>query len=96
MVHWKWNKWTWQNFHLKKSANIAQLDASQLQYPLLIRRWKVGDYFYPLGMPKKKKLARFFIDRKLSATEKETTWVLETGKRIAWIIGHRIDDRFKI
>jgi len=74
----------------------ACLDLEEVQFPLIIRRWMHGDYFYPLGMDQIKKLSDFFVDNKIPVPEKERTWIMASGKKIVWIMGQRIDHRFRI
>lgn len=85
-----------KNFEIPPYPDIGCLDAARLDFPLIIRKWRPGDYFHPLGMASTKKLSDFFIDNKFSIPQKENTWLLCSGQDIAWIIGYRIDDRFKI
>ncbi len=81
---------------IPNDANIACLDCDELQFPLMIRHWQHGDYFFPLGMNQIKKLSDFFVDNKISVPEKQQTWIMASGKKIVWIMGHRIDHRFRI
>jgi len=82
--------------HPLKSGNIENVDAGKLSFPLQLRAWKAGDYFYPLGMKQRKKVSDFLIDQKVDRFEKEKCSVLLSGNDIVCILGLRIDDRFKI
>ena len=85
-----------KKFKIPRQLNIAALDKDKLKFPLVIRNWKAGDYFYPIGMKQKKKLSDFFIDNKFTKIEKEKTLLLISKGEIVWVIGHRLDNRFKI
>jgi tRNA(Ile)-lysidine synthase len=76
--------------------NTACLDLDQIQFPLTIRHWLHGDYFFPLGMEQNKKLSDFFVDEKVPVPHKDQVWILATGRKIVWIMGYRIDHRFRI
>ncbi len=81
---------------LNQGEDIAMVDLDRLTFPLIMRPWKEGDYFYPLGMKTPKKISDFFIDNKLSIHEKSNTWLLISCGEIVWVVGHRIDERYKI
>jgi tRNA(Ile)-lysidine synthase len=76
--------------------NIVRLDFDKLSFPLKLRKWKFGDKFIPLGMRKFKKISDFFIDEKYSIFEKKNQWILCSNNEVVWIVGKRIDDRYKI
>ena len=79
-----------------KNSHQAFLDIKKITFPLILRKWQKGDSFYPLGMRNKKKLSDFFIDEKLSIYDKDNVWLLCSNNDIIWVIGYRIDDRYKI
>jgi tRNA(Ile)-lysidine synthase len=83
-------------FRVDPSPNAANLDADKIVYPLVLRKWKHGDFFYPYGLNRKKKVSDFFIDQKVAVPDKEKTWLLCSGEKIIWILGYRIDNRFRI
>lgn len=81
---------------IKKEKNYAYLDADKIKFPFTIRKWKTGDKFKPFGMKGVKKLSDFFIDEKFSLLEKENIWLLLSNNKIVWVVGHRMDDDFKL
>ena len=80
----------------KPGAGVALLDADLLKGPLLVRSRRPGDRFHPQGAPGTRRLKEFLIDRKVPVDERGRIPLVLSGERIAWVVGHRIDDRFKI
>jgi tRNA(Ile)-lysidine synthase len=81
---------------INNSDTTMVFDFNLLQFPLTLRKWQKGDYFYPIGLSGKKKISKYFKDQKLSLFEKENTWLLCSGNDIIWLVGKRMDDRFKV
>lgn len=81
---------------IPKTKDIAMLDADKLEFPLILRKWKKGDYFYPYGLKGEKKISEFYKNLKYSIVDKENQWLLCSNDDIVWVIGQRIDDRYKI
>lgn len=83
-------------FSIPNSPTIGALDYEKLTFPLTLRPWKSGDWFTPLGMKGKKKISDFLVDQKVPVHKKDSIYVLESNGSIAWVIGFRIDERFKV
>lgn len=81
---------------ISTEANTISIDFNKLTYPLILRKKRKGDYFYPIGLGGKKKISKFFKDQKLSLIDKENMWLLCSDNDIVWIVGKRLDDRFKV
>ncbi|MCL2074252.1 MAG: tRNA lysidine(34) synthetase TilS [Marinilabiliaceae bacterium] len=84
------------DFRWSENPLKATLDADLIKFPLQIRKALPGDRFRPLGMKTFKKVSDFFTDEKYDILEKEQTWLLFNKSEIIWIIGKRIDDRYKV
>jgi tRNA(Ile)-lysidine synthase len=84
------------NFVYSKNPNEGYFDYSKLTFPLILRPWKPGDWFIPYGMRGRKKVSDFLIDQKVPLHQKENVYVLESEGTIAWVVGYRIDNRFKV
>ena len=84
-------------FVIDKSPDVALLDADKIQFPLTLRHWRHGDRFHPLGMKGSKLLSDFFVDQKFTESQKQNVFLLVSAEsEILWVVGYRIDDRFKV
>jgi tRNA(Ile)-lysidine synthase len=84
------------DFIIARDSNVACIDLEKIIFPLVIRSWRKGDFFYPLGMNSKKKLSDSFTDRKYSLPDKVNARILESDGNIVWLLGERLDERFKV
>ena len=80
----------------EQSPDILYVDKETLNPVLTLRKWKKGDYFYPLGMKGRKRVAKYYKDEKMDIIAKENQWLLCSGDAIVWIVGRRADERFKV
>lgn len=84
------------NTIVKASKNEIFVDIDKFNYPLTVKKWEEGDYFYPLGGNGKKKLSKYFKDEKLSLLDKEKCLLLCSNNEIVWVLNYRADERFKV
>lgn len=80
--------------NMQPNSECIVVDKNKLKFPLIVRNWEIGDYFYPSGMNGRKKIGKYFKDQKFSLPQKERTLLLCSGDDIIWIIGYRADQRF--
>ena len=84
------------DYQINRSNDVALFDCDKLTFPLTVRTWRKGDWFVPFGMKGRKKLSDYFSDKKFDLNRKKQTWLLCNNSDIIWIIGERVDDRYKI
>ncbi len=75
---------------------ICYFDAEKLKFPIVVRTWQHGDYFYPLGMHGKKLVSDFFTDEKMSQSEKQKQLLFLSNNEVMWLEGRRISENFKV
>lgn len=85
-----------ESYDIPRNAEIASLDFDKLTFPLELRPWNSGDKFMPFGMAQFKKVSDFLIDLKVSLVDKEKVYVLTSNNEIVWVVGMRIDNRYKV
>lgn len=85
-----------QYVKIPKNKEVAMLDYDKLSFPLILRKWKKGDSFFPYGLQGEKKISEFYKNLKYSILDKENQWLLCSDNDIVWVVGQRIDDRYKI
>jgi len=85
-----------ENFTIPKSTSVGVFSFDKILFPLKLRPWREGDWFIPFGMKGRKKISDFLIDQKIPIHQKQDIYVIESNGDIIWVVGHRIDNRYRI
>ena len=85
-----------EDLNMEGDERKAYLDEEKLQFPLILRNFRPGDRFVPLGMTGHKKIKDFFIDLKIPVESRALIPLLVSGDRPVWVGGYRIDDGYKV
>ena len=84
-------------FKFTNNKSVEFISGDGLQKDFAIKKWKAGDRFQPIGMKGTKKISDFLSDEKISSHKKNEQLVLTNSQqKIVWVIGLRIDERFKV
>ncbi|MCQ2321057.1 MAG: tRNA lysidine(34) synthetase TilS [Bacteroidales bacterium] len=87
----------WEGFEVEKKSSVGTFDLDKIDFPLTLRHWRQGDRFHPFGMKGSKLLSDFFVNQKYTNCQKENQWLLVSANGdILWVVGQRIDDRYKV
>ena len=85
------------SFEIPREKTKVALDASEISFPLILRRLREADRFHPFGMKGSKLVSDYLTDQKRSLLDKRRQLVItDAQNRILWLIGERPDDRFRI
>ena len=85
-----------ENYQPPRDKSHASFDVDKLTFPLVVRRWRVGDRFIPFGMKGSRKLSDYFSDKKYSLIDKSNALLLCSGDTVIWILGERVAEGFRI
>lgn len=81
---------------LPREKNVICMDLDKVEFPLVVRMPQTGDRFMPFGMKGMKLVSDFLTDLKKNVFEKERQLLVCSGDKIAWVVGERPDDRFRV
>ncbi|HWV98436.1 MAG TPA: tRNA lysidine(34) synthetase TilS [Candidatus Acidoferrum sp.] len=81
----------------KADAEREFFDADKVGSAILVRHWRPGDRFLPIGMAQEVKLQDFFTNQKVPRRQRHELLVAETARgEVFWVEGMRISERFKL